>query len=194
MHDLARHAIHSTETVRVAISSISALMAKSKDLNKHKSLHTSRNTTQDLESLLGFVGNLEGRSVALQSRLQNEINLVWHLLLSQITRWLIIQLVNQIAQQQTQSTIEISNAARKDSAVMKTIALVTLTLLPATFVSALFSTSFFNFTPANDDKPERWVVSKYFWVYWAIAIPLTVLITGIWVLWHRLRLIKIHSQ
>ena len=97
------------------------------------------------------------------------------------------QLANEIAQQQTSSTLEISKATQKDSAVMRTIALVTLIFLPATFVSALFSTTFFNFTPASDNGPERWVMSQSFWVYWVFAIPLTLMVAGIWLLWHRRR-------
>lgn len=76
MHDLARHAIHSTETLHVAAGSISKLIEKHRTLTSHASLHSSDRVGQDLESLSSFVENLEGRSRALQLRLQNEINLV----------------------------------------------------------------------------------------------------------------------
>ncbi|KAK2762828.1 hypothetical protein FQN54_001003 [Arachnomyces sp. PD_36] len=41
--------------------------------------------------------------------------------------------------------------SRRDSASMRTIAIVTLVFLPGTFVAAIFSTTFFNFQ-ANNDK------------------------------------------
>lgn len=63
---------------------------------------------------------------------------------------------------------------------MKTIAFVTLAFLPPTFICALFSMSFFNYSDSGD-----WAVSNKFWVYWAFAVPATLTAFVLWYLWHK---------
>lgn len=77
---------------------------------------------------------------------------------------------------------------------MKSIALLTMVFLPATFfsvriattiifdavltqVQALFSTTFFTY----GDK--GWVTSHRFWIYWAITVPVTILVLIAYALW-----------
>lgn len=43
--------------------------------------------------------------------------------------------LNVVAQNQTRATVLISEATQRDSAVMRTVAIVTMTFLPATFVT-----------------------------------------------------------
>jgi hypothetical protein len=45
---------------------------------------------------------------------------------------------------------------------------------------ALFSMSFFYFTPSADGRSEQWTVSPKFWMYWVVTIPVTALTVGIW--------------
>jgi Mg2+ and Co2+ transporter CorA len=61
---------------------------------------------------------------------------------------------------------------------MRSIAVVGLIYLPATFVSGIFGTNFFDFGKDNGEK--GWSVSEEFWLYWAIAVPLTVATVGVW--------------
>ncbi|KAH8696890.1 hypothetical protein GQ44DRAFT_718856 [Phaeosphaeriaceae sp. PMI808] len=63
------------------------------------------------------------RSEANGSRLQNEIALN----------------INTVAQRDSQAQVQMGEAARRDSAVMQTIAIVTMTFLPGTFVSISLS-------------------------------------------------------
>lgn len=90
---------------------------------------------------------------------------------------------------------------------MKTIAFVSLVYLPGTFVSVclmpvfpveylvleamltrqgVFGTNFFDF-----DAPSGggWAHS-HFWLYWAVALPLTFATMGVWLAWHRRAVIK----
>ncbi|KAI4124398.1 MAG: hypothetical protein LQ347_005758, partial [Umbilicaria vellea] len=67
-------------------------------------------------------------------------------------------------------------ATSRDSAVMRTIAAVTMLFLPATFTATLFSTTFFNFQ-APSPSP---VVSHWLWLYWVVTIALTLLIHTAW--------------
>lgn len=80
--------------------------------------------------------SLRARSKANESRLCNEIDLV------SPTAGLIFhgivdrdQAFNTIAQHDSTIAVKISEAARRDSAAMKTIAVLTMIFLPATFVS-----------------------------------------------------------
>lgn len=101
--------------------------------------------------------------------------------------------------------MSLNEAVRKDSAAMRTIAVVTLAFLPSTFISVrvelvifdhlliigqtIFSTSFFNFSPGPKAQQGGWFVSDKIWIYWVIAIPLTIMTLSIW-LWgqHKARL------
>ncbi|KAH6647020.1 hypothetical protein BKA67DRAFT_423982 [Truncatella angustata] len=66
-------------------------------------------------------------------------------------------------------TINISNTAVRDGKQMKSIALLTMIFLPATFVATLFSMSFFE------------LGSSYMWLYPAVAVPLTIAVVAIYV-------------
>lgn len=109
--------------------------------------------------------------------------------------------LGEAARSDSQIMRELGVAAKEDSGAMRTIAVVSMFFLPPTFISvrlcdadvesllivsqAVFSMSFFNYTPPQDGAPGRWSVSERFWVYWAFAIPLTALTLGIWVLRQR---------
>jgi hypothetical protein len=45
---------------------------------------------------------------------------------------------------------------------------------------AIFSMSFFNFTPASQDQPERWTLSEKFWIFWVVALVLTAVTMLTW--------------
>jgi hypothetical protein len=99
--------------------------------------------------------------------------------------------------------VRISEAVQNDSTAMKTIAVLTLTFLPESFVSvwkfslpcqvlqrltamqAVFSMTFFNFSPGNEAHPEAWVVSEKIWIYWVISLPLTIVTILSWFTWQR---------
>ena len=110
------------------------------------------------------------------------------------------QAFNIVAQHNSRTTVRIGEATQVDSAAMKTVSVLGLLFLPGTFISvsdgssygrlcstdvfqAVFSTSFFNFSPGNSTDPQHWTVSENFWIYWAVAIPATVVTVFIWVLW-----------
>ena len=83
----------------------------------------------------------------------------------------------------------IAMASKRDSSSMKTLAAVTVTFLPGTFVASLFSMSMFNW-----QAPDGRVVTAKFWIYWAITAPLTLITIGIWYAWVSRRAIVIRSQ
>jgi hypothetical protein len=87
-----------------------------------------------------------------------------------------------------------NNLAHQDNTVVKSIALLTMVFLPATFFSvcivtliifgaaltqlqALFSTTFFTF------GDNGWKASNRFWIYWVIAVPVTIVVVFVWSVW-----------
>ena len=63
---------------------------------------------------------------------------------------------------------------------MKTIAVLTMFFLPAAAVAALFSMPFFEVTASG-------IRSKDFHVYWAVTIPLTIVVMGFWFVSMRIK-------
>ena len=80
---------------------------------------------------------------------------------------------------------------------MKTLASITAVFAPLSFVASLFSMTIFTWqTPASAISPPRsmlWV-SSYFWVYWVVAVPLTLLTLFVWRKWWLYEASKIRSQ
>ncbi|CAN9210873.1 unnamed protein product [Alternaria alternata] len=136
MHEAARHAIHSFETLSVTMDTVEAMQ-------RHVVYLTSKS----------------------KQKSANEPDAV-------------SKAYNMIAQRDSQVMTGLGEAARRDSSAMRTIAVVTMAFLPPTFLSAIFSMSFFNYTP--DQGSVGWSVSGKFWVYWVCAVPLTCITLMIW--------------
>ena len=85
---------------------------------------------------------------------------------------------------QSLSAVLYNRINKQDSDSMKTIAVVTLVFLPATFVSAIFSTGIFNFHASESPDQPR-TVSKYGWVYLLVCLLSTSLTLLSWVCWYR---------
>ncbi|GAP87538.1 putative Mg2+ transporter -like Zinc transport protein [Rosellinia necatrix] len=91
-------------------------------------------------------------------------------------------LYNIITQKESKLNLEmaaqqrrLAHASKRDSTAMKTLSLLGAIFLPGTFLSSVFSMTFFNF-----NVPEGSEVSQELWVYFAITIPLTAAIVGAW--------------
>jgi len=76
----------------------------------------------------------------------------------------------------------LAKTTKEDSFAMRTIAIMTIAFLPGTFISALFSMEMFNWQAPQGAS----VVSSRFWIYWAITVPLTLLVFSIWTVWIRI--------
>ncbi|KAL8701982.1 MAG: hypothetical protein Q9201_004628 [Fulgogasparrea decipioides] len=175
LHDVARHAIHSSETLDVAMETMTRIIRQHERFPEagqpyaNIDVNALRHTQQYLGFQLQMIQSLRARSKANEERLRNEIALAF----------------NTIAQNDSKATVRISEAVQRDSAAMKTVAILTLTFLPATFVSSVFSMSFFNFSPGSMAHEGDWMVSEKFWLYWAISVPLTIITIASWLLWQK---------
>ncbi|PHH70381.1 hypothetical protein CDD82_7167 [Ophiocordyceps australis] len=69
----------------------------------------------------------------------------------------------------------IAHASKRDSTAMKSISLMGAIFLPGTYLASVFSMTFFNFQ-ADAAHP----VATQFWIYFAVAIPLTAAIVAAW--------------
>ncbi|RXW21855.1 hypothetical protein EST38_g3992 [Candolleomyces aberdarensis] len=78
-------------------------------------------------------------------------------------------------------TSKISEQTQKDSSAMITIAALTLVFLPATFISSIFSMSFFDFQDSNKSVS----IANNIWLYPAVAIPFTIIVIFAWNWWAK---------
>lgn len=76
----------------------------------------------------------------------------------------------------SQSSVDIAEATRRDGERVRTIAILTMVFLPATFVATVFSMTFFNWTPAEGEA----VLSPYIWIYAVGTVIFTCLTLGSW--------------
>jgi len=70
----------------------------------------------------------------------------------------------------------IAAATKRDSSAMKTIAVMTMAFLPATFLAALFA------FPALEWERKIHIEMDGFGLYWAVAIPATAMVFLVWTL------------
>ncbi|KAJ5128616.1 hypothetical protein N7526_006782 [Penicillium atrosanguineum] len=169
LHDIARHAIHVTEALEVTVQNIEHIGRQHEVFVGSRTDSRAGAAHQEVSRRLAFfksyIDSARQRSISNEKRLQNEIQLAF----------------NVVAQHDAGTTVEISRAARSDSATMKTLAFVTLTFLPPTFICALFSMSFFHY-----DSGSGWAVSSQIWIYWVIAVPTTIATALVWNYWTKL--------
>jgi Mg2+ and Co2+ transporter CorA len=183
LHDIARHAIHVTETLEVTVQNIEQIV-KQHELFVSSRTHSQTETNhQEVSRRLAFfksyIDSQRQRSISNEKRLQNEIQLAFNVVAQHDAGTTVEMSRTQVEMSRT--TVEISRAARSDSATMKTLAFVTLTFLPPTFICALFSMSFFHY-----DDSTGWAVSRQIWIYWAIAVPTTIATALVWNFWGKL--------
>lgn len=175
LHDIARHAGHSTETLGVAVQTVETMITQHTLLIEGGASMNStarrinHQTSKHLFFYSQMLQGLKARSEANRERLQNEITLAF----------------NTVAQFDSGVSVQIGQAAQSDSAAMKTIAFLTLAFLPATFICAVFSMTFFSFTPGGSGQPPKWSVSDKIWIYWVVAAPLTGITIALWIVWQR---------
>ncbi|KAI1374354.1 hypothetical protein F4677DRAFT_461415 [Hypoxylon crocopeplum] len=172
LHDIARHAIHISETLDLSVrlsesvieehkqlmSSISDIDPRGPIENPQQIKHALYDTCSRLAFFNHALFSLRCRSTSNNQRLNNEIQLRFHT----------------DSQYDSQASIEINHSTKSDSASMRWIAIVSLVFLPANLVSSIFSTTFFDVT--NDMVS----VTKDFWIYWVVLVAVTAVTLAFW--------------
>ncbi|KAI8930739.1 hypothetical protein NX059_012347 [Plenodomus lindquistii] len=176
LHEIARHGVHVNETLSVAVRSLNAMGQHHRELHASVDIATSKGKCYGWDGIssrlafqLQFLENLMQRSSANNARIQNEIALAF----------------NAASQRDSKIQVRIGEEARREASAMKAIAVVTMTFLPATFVSTLFGTNFFALEPRKGEDGVVFAVSNQFWVYWAISAPMTLVTLALWFWWSR---------
>lgn len=82
---------------------------------------------------------------------------------------------SKISQKIADQAMKTAVASKRDSSAMKSIAVLTMLLLPGTAVASIFSMGSFFSQTGN----SRVAVSPDFWLYWAVTLPLTGVILTI---------------
>jgi hypothetical protein len=82
-------------------------------------------------------------------------------------------LIALLGHEDAEINLKIAVSMKSDSASMKTVAIMTMAFLPATFFAALFAIPSLQWD--NED-----VVQKNFWVYWAFTLPTTAAVFLLW--------------
>lgn len=100
-----------------------------------------------------------------------------------------------MAQEDNNLNARMAVASSRDSSSMKALAVITAIFLPGEFMSSLFGMGIFDWQSDGSDGANGGagggsgdgdndpVVGYDFWVYWAITIPLTILILILWRAW-----------
>lgn len=78
-------------------------------------------------------------------------------------------------------SLEIARESKRDASAMKAIAVLTMFFLPGTLVASLFAMPLFNW----EAPTLREVLNQRFWIYWAVAIPATILVLMTWRIWYK---------
>ncbi|KAL9613337.1 MAG: hypothetical protein Q9167_002098 [Letrouitia subvulpina] len=118
---------------------------------------------------------LDGNSIHLpylSRKIQIQLQVIFHLITSRETR---------VSIAVAEDSRALASTTKEDSTAMKTLAIVTVTFLPGTFIAALFDIPVFDW----EAKTRTAIVSHRFWMYWAVTIPLTLLTILPLVLWTK---------
>lgn len=90
-------------------------------------------------------------------------------------------LFNRMLQRDARLNYKVARAAKQDSTAMKTISILTLTFLPVTAVSSIFSGTMFDFTSWG--VPGGRVASGGWWVWLLCSVLSTIITVGVWYAW-----------
>ncbi|KAF8856628.1 hypothetical protein BDZ45DRAFT_593973, partial [Acephala macrosclerotiorum] len=75
----------------------------------------------------------------------------------------------------------VARESKRDSSARKALAVVATVFLPRTSIASLFTTPFFSFEAPAGTK----IVSRQFWIYWVVSIPLTIIVILLWFAWYQ---------
>ncbi|PVI00432.1 hypothetical protein DM02DRAFT_592717 [Periconia macrospinosa] len=131
------------------------------------------NLESTIETLATLTVSILEHAESIKGRLDIQLNVLYNL----------------VTQVDSNLNATIAATTGLDSVAMKALAFVTTVFLPPTFT--LFSMSMFDWQAdgrAQSSNPNEGtkVVSNYFWMYWVISVPLTIVVLLTWrIWWHR---------
>ena len=167
LHEISRHSLTVKEILKVNIKTLDHIvqfhggfMEQERSSSSSGPDMTVQRTHQRFLLYAHMVHSLYCRCSSYRERIKNETLLAF----------------NVVSQDEAHTSVEIAMATKADSQAMKLTSLVALFFLPPTFLSAIFSTTFFEFGADNNS----WAVSAKFYLYWVLAIPITMASVILW--------------
>ncbi|KAI0513145.1 hypothetical protein F5B22DRAFT_612421 [Xylaria bambusicola] len=139
-----------------------------------------RSLLSRLDFLAGKLDGLENYSHVSLERLKTQREVMLSILDQRESR-----LSLRIAAQQHR----LADASKRDSTSMKTLTFLGSLFLPGTFISSVFSMSFFDFSRDLNES-----TSSSVWLYFVLVIPLTMFFVGLWWRFDQARCKKIDEE
>ncbi|KAF2819058.1 hypothetical protein CC86DRAFT_307992 [Ophiobolus disseminans] len=114
-----------------------------------------------------LLSNLEHMDVfaGIEQRMQAQQNILFNL---------ITQNDSNLNMEIAQDSKELAEASKRDSTALKIIALLTTMFLPGTFIATFLAMPLFDWSARSMSD----VGTSHLWIYWAVAIPATVVLMG----------------
>ncbi|KAF8988983.1 hypothetical protein BDQ17DRAFT_1434795 [Cyathus striatus] len=185
MHSLAQHIAISTSRRDEFRTHILLLLSFVEVLNQSNAIpkKTLQYLTETLQAKERDAKCILNWFQSYQKRLEIQINLAFNLR---------FQRDSETNVKIAKDTAKIAQDAQRDSASMITcsecrIAAVTMFFLPGTFICAVFSMVFFDAGVDVETGKNTFFVSPKLWYFFAITVPLTILVFVVWVGWTRQR-------
>lgn len=124
MHEIARHTTHCSEMLSIAIAVLQHMIDEQEQHHPPGQIvdfasHEHKRIARAFDESKSLLQSFRLRSLALESRIRNEINLAFH--------------VNSL--QDSRIATQLARSAKFDNQTMKTISILGLILLPGTFIS-----------------------------------------------------------
>ncbi|KIW66591.1 hypothetical protein PV04_05909 [Phialophora macrospora] len=158
LHYIAKNLIHLKEASDAILRTVQHMIDEQTEKSSPRSFGC-RKTFSALRYQQTLFESINLRAVSMEKRMQNVINLSFNL----------------VAQKDSSTILT-------ESSSMHTIALTTLIFLPISTVATIFGSQFFNFI--DSDSQDAFHVSTKFWIFWAITVPLTIVVLTIWIYFH----------
>lgn len=166
LHWTAKNTVHLKESAEAAAFTCQQFLTLSQSAcTPSIGTHLSATTTT-LTYIYTLLQSTTLRTSSLQGRIQNAIGLAFNLVAQTDSRCLMAE-----------------------SSSMHSMAVATLIFLPISTVASIFGSQFFQFRapePGQESDPDAsdFVLSREFWLFWAITVPLTVIVIGAWTVSH----------
>ncbi|KAK4223942.1 hypothetical protein QBC38DRAFT_424511 [Podospora fimiseda] len=155
LHTNAKNAIFMVEALDAIIRSADLALSDHASFPSHTGYqHVWENTHRRLQHTSELFHSSRLMTASVQARIKNTIDLAFHI-----------------------NTVHDSQVNIDNSRSVRIISIVGMVFIPFSAVSSIFGTQFFS-TP--DETAGHMAVNSDFWMLWVIALPLTLVIVGMW--------------
>lgn len=180
LHSMLPQIFYLSSCCRWVRDYVQFLLALEEEVGANHGLQRHRQGFAELRDTILFfssmISGMESFFIIVKDRTSLLVNVVFSITSQQDSR------LNQL----------IAKSSKQDSISMTTFTFIAAMFLPGTFVATLFSMSMFDWkadsgaSESSDsiDSTQSYVSGK-FWLFWAIAVPLTLITMCGWLIWFK---------